>query len=66
MQASKSHVENILKCHPKLSEKKLIDFRSNSKALFDISTFKCKDIKNCICPRIKKIPKKKNNQKKYQ
>lgn len=51
-----SKCKNLLKSHPKIPDKKLVEFRRSSKALFDIATCKCKDIKNCICPRIKKIP----------
>ncbi|KAF0728912.1 Uncharacterized protein FWK35_00032074 [Aphis craccivora] len=51
-----SKCKNLLKSHPKIPDKKLVEFRRSNKALFDIATCKCKDIKNCICPRIKKIP----------
>ncbi|KAE9521573.1 hypothetical protein AGLY_018037 [Aphis glycines] len=56
-----SKCKNLLKFHPKIPDKKLVEFRRSSKALFDIATCKCKDIKNCICPRIKKIPVRKQN-----
>jgi len=56
-----SKCKNLLKSHPKIPDKKLVEFRRSSKALFDIATCKCKDIKNCICPRIKKIPVREQN-----
>lgn len=58
LKAYHSKCKNLLKSYPKIPEKKLEEFRHSSKALFDISTCKCKDIKKCICPRIKKIPPK--------
>ena len=48
--------KKLLKSHPKIPENKLEQFRRTSKALFDISSCKCKNIDECTCPRHKKLP----------
>lgn len=48
--------KSILKSHPKISKQKLEEFRRKSKELFDISTCKCKNIDECICPKTKRMP----------
>jgi hypothetical protein len=53
--------KNLLKSNPKIPRKKLEEFRRKSKALFDISMCKCKDIYKCIYPRIKKVPVREQN-----
>ncbi|CAH0546980.1 unnamed protein product [Brassicogethes aeneus] len=51
--------KNLLKSNPKIPENK--EFRRSSKALFDISSCKCKEMNNCTCPREKKIPVRKQS-----
>lgn len=48
--------KNILKSHPKIPKKKLEEFRRTSNVLFDISSCKCKNMEECVCPRHKKVP----------
>jgi len=52
LQAYQLKCKNLLKSNPKIPPTKLEEFRRSSKALFDISTCKCRDINKCICPKI--------------